>query len=300
MQTVNWEAGKEGAAETGVKRGLTRVEGLNREVQTGIFSLQNASVSVHNVRFIVYSGVRGPPQFLKKAPRMQGKIKIFHGVSHQFRESLWELLRELWLSHCSSRETPCREWDFSFRELFSGPESCSENNWRPPRGPCETSDCLSTEIGSLPSAAIFDSQSHKRVLTLICWQPGNAKTGFCSILAISSCGFSLFQTAGTPFLCHTLALSHFSSFKIAPAVRIRALQKFQRKAKRQQLKGKIVSALSPRFFALFGSLRGSWRGRVFRVFSEVFRVFLEVFRGPLRDPLRGRFPSLRASQSCSP
>ena len=34
---------------------------------------------------------------------------------------------------------------------------------------------------------------------------------------------------------------------------------------------------------------------VFRVFLEVFRVFLEVFRGPLRDPLRGRFPSQRLS-----
>ena len=29
--------------------------------------------------------------------------------------------------------------------------------------------------------------------------------------------------------------------------------------------------------------------------SEVFRDFSEVFRGPLRDPLRGRFPSQRLS-----
>ena len=49
---------------------------------------------------------------------MQGQMKIFHVGSHQFRESLRELLRELWFSHCSSRETPFREWDFSFRELF--------------------------------------------------------------------------------------------------------------------------------------------------------------------------------------
>ena len=34
---------------------------------------------------------------------------------------------------------------------------------------------------------------------------------------------------------------------------------------------------------------------VFRGFLEVFRVFLEVFRGPLKDPLRGRFPSQRLS-----
>ena len=35
--------------------------------------------------------------------------------------------------------------------------------------------------------------------------------------------------------------------------------------------------------------------RVFRGFSEVFRDFSEVVKGPLRDPLRGRFPSQRLS-----
>ena len=39
--------------------------------------------------------------------------------------------------------------------------------------------------------------------------------------------------------------------------------------------------------------------RGFQRFLEVFRVFWEVFRGPLRDPLIGRFP-LRGSQSCCP
>ena len=29
------------------------------------------------------------------------------------------LLRELWFSHCTSREAPFREWDLAFRELFS-------------------------------------------------------------------------------------------------------------------------------------------------------------------------------------
>ena len=46
-------------------------------------------------------------------------MKIFRVGSQQFRESLRELLRELRFSHCSSREMPFREWDFSFRELFS-------------------------------------------------------------------------------------------------------------------------------------------------------------------------------------
>ena len=44
-------------------------------------------------------------------------MKIFHVGSHQFRESLRELLRESCFSHCTSRETPFREWDVAFREL---------------------------------------------------------------------------------------------------------------------------------------------------------------------------------------
>ena len=43
-------------------------------------------------------------------------MKIFQAGSHQFRESLRELLRELWFSYCSSREMPFREWNFVFRE----------------------------------------------------------------------------------------------------------------------------------------------------------------------------------------
>ena len=45
-------------------------------------------------------------------------MKIFHVGSHQFRESLRELLRELWFSYCSSRGMPFREWNFEFRELL--------------------------------------------------------------------------------------------------------------------------------------------------------------------------------------
>ena len=61
--------------------------------------------------------VRGDhPNFEKNAPRMKGELKIFQVGSHQFRESLRELLRELWLSYCSSRGMPFREWNFVFRE----------------------------------------------------------------------------------------------------------------------------------------------------------------------------------------
>ena len=63
------------------------------------------------------SGAQGPPQFLKERSDAWAN-EIFHMGSHQFRASLGELLRELWFSHCSSREMPFREWDFSFRELF--------------------------------------------------------------------------------------------------------------------------------------------------------------------------------------
>ena len=43
-------------------------------------------------------------------------MKIFHMGSHTFRESLRELLRELWVSYCSSRGMSFREWNFVFRE----------------------------------------------------------------------------------------------------------------------------------------------------------------------------------------
>ena len=46
------------------------------------------------------------PNFLKSAPRMLVQMKVFHVGSHQFRESVWELLRELWLSYRSSRGMP--------------------------------------------------------------------------------------------------------------------------------------------------------------------------------------------------
>ena len=46
----------------------------------------------------------------------EGVNEIFHVGS---RESLGELLRELWFSYCSSREMPFREWNFAFRESLS-------------------------------------------------------------------------------------------------------------------------------------------------------------------------------------
>ena len=46
-------------------------------------------------------------------------MKIFRVGSQQFRESLRELLRELWFSYCSSRERPFREWNFAFQKSVS-------------------------------------------------------------------------------------------------------------------------------------------------------------------------------------
>ena len=49
--------------------------------------------------------------------------------------------------------------------------------------------------------------SHKRVFTLVRWQPGSANTGFCSIWAIFWLRISGVNSANT-LLCDTLALSH--------------------------------------------------------------------------------------------
>ena len=54
---------------------------------------------------------------------------------------------------------------------------------------------------------------HKRVFTLIGWQPGSANTVFGSIFAISSCGFSGINSANA-LLCDTLALSQSWHFRI--------------------------------------------------------------------------------------
>ena len=48
--------------------------------------------------------------------------------------------------------------------------------------------------------------SHKRVFTLVRWQPGSANTGFCSIWAIFQPQISGVNSANT-LLCDTLALS---------------------------------------------------------------------------------------------
>ena len=77
--------------------------------------------------FFCCSCARGPPQFSKKSSENRWANEIFHLGSHQFRESLRELLRELWFSYCSSRgmlfrewNFVCREWNFEFRELLRG------------------------------------------------------------------------------------------------------------------------------------------------------------------------------------
>ena len=80
-------------------------------------------------------------------------MKIFHVGPHKFRESLRELLRELWLSHCAIRETPFREWDFAFRELFSElrelPRECPGTLRELREWPFH-SESASAEIGVVP------------------------------------------------------------------------------------------------------------------------------------------------------
>ena len=56
-------------------------------------------------------------------------MKMFQLGSHHFRESLRELLRELWFSHRSSRGTFHSENGiFHSEHCFLNSESCSENN----------------------------------------------------------------------------------------------------------------------------------------------------------------------------
>ena len=88
------------------------------------FSMQNSQATTKKIftNFFWRAG-----KVRKDAPSLQAQMKIFQLGSHRFRDSLRESLRELWFSHCSSRETPFREWDFSFRALFFNSESCSEN-----------------------------------------------------------------------------------------------------------------------------------------------------------------------------
>ena len=59
----------------------------------------------------------GTTPILEKTLReWRGQMKIFRVGSHQFWESLRELLREFWFWYCSSRGIPFREWNFVFRE----------------------------------------------------------------------------------------------------------------------------------------------------------------------------------------
>ena len=58
------------------------------------------------------------PLLEKNASRTQGQMIIFHLGPHQFRESLRELLGELWFSYCSSREMPFRYFTLTFQQIL--------------------------------------------------------------------------------------------------------------------------------------------------------------------------------------
>ena len=66
---------------------------------------------------------RTTPISKKKRSENAWANEKIHVGSQKFQESLRELLPELWVSHCTSRETPFREWDFAFREFFLNSES---------------------------------------------------------------------------------------------------------------------------------------------------------------------------------
>ena len=129
----------------------------------------------------------------------------------------------------------------------------------------------------------------------------------------------------TPISMHPIFLNSWITGAMQPVHRVchrdqavrkkMIVSKFRREFKRQMKRGNRTESLWEGNLPLRKSLRGSLRGRVFgglqkfleifrgflmllegfKRFWEVFRDFTEVFRGPLRDPLRGRFPSQRLS-----
>ena len=106
-----------------------------------------------------FSCARGPPQFSKRTLReWKGQMKILHVSSHQFRESLRELLRESWFLYCPSRGMPFREWNFVFREWnFEFRELLREYPGTLPelREWPSHSESVFPEIGVVPSLPIF-------------------------------------------------------------------------------------------------------------------------------------------------
>ena len=79
---------------------------------------------------------------------MQGQLKIFRVGSHQFRESLRELLREFWFSCCSSREMSFREGISYSENQFPNSQSCSKNT--PELSESFHSESVFPEIGVVP------------------------------------------------------------------------------------------------------------------------------------------------------
>ena len=98
-------------------------------------------------------------------------MKIFRVGSRQFRESLRELLRELWVSYWSSRERPFREWNFVFREWnFQFRELLREypGTLRELREWPFHSESVFPEIGVVPRLLKWAFLSNVRVCACVC------------------------------------------------------------------------------------------------------------------------------------
>ena len=96
---------------------LSRVKGRSSPARGYKFGCVCSYIAGHEDARIMtfYIGTNAP----KFVPSRWVWSSLIHVGSDQFRESLRELLRKFWFSHFTSRETPFREWDFAFRELFS-------------------------------------------------------------------------------------------------------------------------------------------------------------------------------------
>ena len=88
--------------------------GEHANVPSFRFSFRGEHPKVPSFRFSLRGNIRQNHPF-GKPPFCQPQ----NVCAHQFRESLWELLKEWWFSYCSTREMPFRAWNFAFRESLS-------------------------------------------------------------------------------------------------------------------------------------------------------------------------------------
>ena len=98
------------------------------------------------------------PNALRNAPRIQGQMKIFHVGSHQFRESLRELLREIWfhIAQCYSENGISHSENHFFIQRAA--PRIPRNSARAPRMAFHSESVFFSEVGVVPRLLIIEAQ----------------------------------------------------------------------------------------------------------------------------------------------